>query len=174
VGKAPRGLNGLDAAKFDAVIFSASGVARQRRDPTDHEEHIRTARPQGISEAQVREQVRGMVKSPQTYRFRLIAILRGDEHVWWQNPTVEPADTSDVSHTPLSPSNLPTYLLDRLSRYEASLWRLACQVLFTLQCLDRRKPWERLSVSPEGGRCADTPWLDLLLSVPSTIRLRLT
>jgi len=40
--------------------------------------------------------------------------------------------------------NLPTYPLDRLSRYEATLWRQACQVLFTLQCLDRRKPWEKL------------------------------
>jgi len=40
-------------------------------------------------------------------------------------------------------NNLPTYPLDRLSRYEAALWRQACQVLFTLQYLDRRKPWER-------------------------------
>jgi hypothetical protein len=41
-------------------------------------------------------------------------------------------------------ANLPTYPLDRLSRYEATLWRQACQILFTLRCLDRRKPWERL------------------------------
>ena len=41
-------------------------------------------------------------------------------------------------------SNLPTYPLDRLSRYEATLWRQACQVMFTLRCLDRRKPWERI------------------------------
>ena len=41
-------------------------------------------------------------------------------------------------------SNLPTYPLDRLSRYEATLWRQARQILFTLQRLDRRKPWERL------------------------------
>ena len=37
----------------------------------------------------------------------------------------------------------PTSPLDRLSRYEATLWRQACQVLWTLRCLDRRKPWER-------------------------------
>jgi hypothetical protein len=43
-------------------------------------------------------------------------------------------------------SNLPTYPLDRLSRYEATLWRQACQILFALQCLDRRKPWETLRV----------------------------
>jgi hypothetical protein len=40
-------------------------------------------------------------------------------------------------------SNLPTYPLDRLSRYEATLWRQACQILFTLRCLNQRKPWER-------------------------------
>jgi hypothetical protein len=32
----------------------------------------------------------------------------------------------------------PTYPLDRLSRYEATLWRQACQILFTLRYLDRR------------------------------------
>ena len=58
--------------------------------------------------------------------------------------TVEPADPSDdLTRAFVRLSNLPTYPLDRLSRYEATLWRQACQVLFTLQCLDRRKPWER-------------------------------
>ena len=36
-------------------------------------------------------------------------------------------------------SNLPTYPLDRLSRYEATLWRQACQILLTLRCLGPRK-----------------------------------
>jgi hypothetical protein len=57
---------------------------------------------------------------------------------------VEPLDPSDdLTRSFIRLSNLPTYPLDRLSRYEATLWRQACQVLFTLQCLDRRKPWER-------------------------------
>lgn len=47
-------------------------------------------------------------------------------------------------------SNLPTYPLDRLGRYEAALWRQACQILFTLRCLDRRKPWKRYGRSPYG------------------------
>jgi hypothetical protein len=38
-------------------------------------------------------------------------------------------------------NNLPTSPLDRLTRYEAALWRQACQILWTLQCLGRRKPW---------------------------------
>jgi hypothetical protein len=40
-------------------------------------------------------------------------------------------------------ANLPNFALDRLSRYEASLWRQAGQVLFALDALDRRKPQER-------------------------------
>jgi hypothetical protein len=59
--------------------------------------------------------------------------------------TVEPADPSDdLTRAFVRLSNLPAYPLDRLSRYEAALWRQARQILFTLQSLDRRKPWERL------------------------------
>ena len=56
---------------------------------------------------------------------------------------VEPADLSDdLTRSFVRLCNLPTWPLDRLSRYEATLWRQACQILFTLQCLDRRKPWK--------------------------------
>jgi hypothetical protein len=58
--------------------------------------------------------------------------------------TAQPAgQADDLTRAFVRLSNLPTYPLDRLSRYEATLWRQACQILFTLQCLDRRKPWER-------------------------------
>src|SRR5215471_10403046 len=40
--------------------------------------------------------------------------------------------------------NLPNCALDRLSRYEATLWRQAGQILFALDNLDRRKPQERI------------------------------
>jgi hypothetical protein len=40
-------------------------------------------------------------------------------------------------------ANLSSYPLDRLSRYEATLWRQAAQTLFALHALDRRKPQER-------------------------------
>jgi hypothetical protein len=57
--------------------------------------------------------------------------------------TVEPADQAgDLTRSFVRLSNLPTCPLDRLSRYEATLWRQAYQVLFTLQCLDRCKPWK--------------------------------
>jgi hypothetical protein len=59
--------------------------------------------------------------------------------------TIEPADPSDdLTRAFVRLSNLPTYPLDRLSRYEATLWRQARQVLFMLQRLDRRQPWVRL------------------------------
>ena len=58
---------------------------------------------------------------------------------------VDSADQSDdLTRSFVRLTNLPTYPLDRLSRYEATLWRQACQILFTLRCLNRRRPWERL------------------------------
>jgi hypothetical protein len=40
-------------------------------------------------------------------------------------------------------ANLPNFALDRLSRYEATLWRQASRILHALEILDRRKPQER-------------------------------
>jgi hypothetical protein len=60
------------------------------------------------------------------------------------SPEAVADQTDELTHSYIRLSNLPTYPLDRLSRYEATLWRQACQTLFTLRCLERRKPWERL------------------------------
>jgi hypothetical protein len=58
--------------------------------------------------------------------------------------TAQPGDQADdLTRSFVRLSNLPTYPLDRLSRYEATLWRQACQILFTLRCLDQRKLWGR-------------------------------
>jgi hypothetical protein len=54
---------------------------------------------------------------------------------------VDPA--TDLALCFLRLANLPSYPLDRLSRYEAILWRQAGQILFALDALDRRKPQER-------------------------------
>ena len=40
-------------------------------------------------------------------------------------------------------ANLPTYPLDRLSRYEYMLWRQVAQLLFALKNLNRRRPQAR-------------------------------
>jgi hypothetical protein len=59
--------------------------------------------------------------------------------------TITAADQSDdLTRSFVRLSNLPTYPLDRLSRYEATLWRRACQILFTLRCLSQSGPWKRL------------------------------
>jgi hypothetical protein len=53
-----------------------------------------------------------------------------------------PADRSDdITRSFVRLTNLPTYPLDRLARYEAMLWRQACQTLFTLQSAQRRRVW---------------------------------
>ena len=53
------------------------------------------------------------------------------------NPTV------DFARCFLRLANLPNFALDRLARYEATLWRQAGQILFALDALDRRKPQDR-------------------------------
>src|SRR5262249_37295401 len=71
------------------------------------------------------------------------------------------ADSDDVIHTLLQGikaegavvefarcflrlANLPNVALDRLCRYEASLWRQAGRILYALGRLERRKPHERM------------------------------
>jgi hypothetical protein len=61
-------------------------------------------------------------------------------------PSVDPA--AELTRCYLQLANLPNFALDRLSRYEATLWRQVGQLLFTLDALDRRKPQERKSRLP--------------------------
>jgi hypothetical protein len=49
----------------------------------------------------------------------------------------------DLTRAFVDLTNLPTYPLDRLNRYEAALWRQARQILTVLHRLDRRRPWGR-------------------------------
>ncbi len=51
--------------------------------------------------------------------------------------------TADLARCFLRLANLPNFALDRLSRYEAILWRQVSQILFALDTLDRRKPQDR-------------------------------
>jgi hypothetical protein len=51
--------------------------------------------------------------------------------------------TADLARCFLRLAHLPSGALDRLSRYEATLWRQAGQILFTLNALNGRKPQER-------------------------------
>jgi hypothetical protein len=56
-------------------------------------------------------------------------------------PAVDP--TIELTRCFLRLANLPNFALDRLSRYEATLWRQARQILLALDALDRHKPQER-------------------------------
>jgi hypothetical protein len=60
-----------------------------------------------------------------------------------RSPSNSELETDNLTLSFVRLTNLPTYPLDRLSRYEATLWRQACQLLFTLRCLEQRRPWER-------------------------------
>jgi hypothetical protein len=58
----------------------------------------------------------------------------------------------DLARCFLRLANLPSYPLDRLSRYEAVLWRQAAQIRFALDALDRRKPQDRRRRFPDWER----------------------
>ena len=51
--------------------------------------------------------------------------------------------SSEIAVCYLRLANLPSFALDRISRYETTLWRQVDQILFALDNLDRRKPQER-------------------------------
>ena len=48
--------------------------------------------------------------------------------------------SADLASCFLGLANLPSYALDRLSRYEAILWRQARQIVSALDALRRRRP----------------------------------
>jgi hypothetical protein len=54
----------------------------------------------------------------------------------------------DIGDCYLRLAELPTFVLDRLSRYEHLLWRQARQIVFTLEALRRRKPQPSRSSFP--------------------------
>jgi hypothetical protein len=56
---------------------------------------------------------------------------------------VKADNTVEFARCFLRLANLPNFALDRLSRYEATLWRQVGRILFALDALDRRKPQER-------------------------------
>lgn len=50
-------------------------------------------------------------------------------------------DSDSLTQSYVRLANLPSCPLDRLSRYEATLWRQACQIMFTLQFMNRPRRW---------------------------------
>jgi hypothetical protein len=77
------------------------------------------------------------------------SVVRGTASLQESSPNCDESvvtavdSATELSHCFLRLANLPNYALDRLSRYEATLWRQVGQTLFALDQLDRRKPQER-------------------------------
>jgi len=63
----------------------------------------------------------------------LVADVQPENGVSATNPS------RDIALSYLRLANLDNELIDRLSRYEGSLWRQVVQTLFTLQALKRRR-----------------------------------
>jgi hypothetical protein len=61
------------------------------------------------------------------------------------------SEFDDLTRSYIRLSNLPSYPLDRLSRYEATLWRQTRQVMFALQFLNRGRPWATLNLRRRSG-----------------------
>jgi len=83
---------------------------------------------------------------PISYDSASHSITNGTETVGNPRPkSIEPTlgPNADLARCFLRLANLLNYALDRLSRYEATLWRQVRQTLLALDALDRRKPLER-------------------------------
>jgi hypothetical protein len=68
--------------------------------------------------------------------------------------------TVELARCFLRLANLANCALDRLSRYEATLWRQLRQTLLSLDALDRRKPQERNQRFDVGRRSVRPPFGD--------------
>jgi hypothetical protein len=58
-------------------------------------------------------------------------------------PAGRPGPNAEFARCFLGLANLPHRALDRLSRYEATLWRQVRQILIALDAWDRHKPRDR-------------------------------
>ena len=160
------------AVERELVLRLASLLWRLRRATTmetglfeiqaDHLSEFRHARQVHPASREIvyamfgRADVVGFDRDPASH-----GIANGTEAVPSSGPkSVEPAvdPAADLARCFLRLANLPNYALDRLSRYEATLWRQVGQILFALDALDRRKPQERTRRFRVGGRQELPTW----------------
>jgi hypothetical protein len=129
------------AVERELVLRLASLLWRLRR---------ATSIETGLFEARARHLLQ-FRKPRQTHRNRFENIENGNRDLpgtrddLQQYPDSAVGDEDDLTRSFIQLNDLATSPLDRLSRYEATLWRQTCQILFTLQCLTRRKPWRALN-----------------------------
>ena len=121
------------AVERELVLRLASALWRLRR---------ATAMETGLFEIEADHLTAGSVPQLQSpSRDVVYASFRSDAR---GKPQEEPAADPRryLAQCFLRLANLPTYPLDRLSRYEHTLWRQVAQILFVLDNLNRRKPRE--------------------------------
>jgi hypothetical protein len=141
------------AVERELVLRLASLLWRLRRATTMETglfeiqaEHLRECRQAWRKEPNVRELIYGMFgKSASAGSGSDQAsqqnVFETDSAPGFQSNPINP--TVDFARCFLRLANLPSHALDRLSRYEALLWRQVGQILLALDGLDRRKPQER-------------------------------
>ena len=118
-----RRATGIETALFDSVTAEPGKV-----------EHA-SSRPSFVETADLSDR----------YQLHLVATRQSDLAV----PNELGFDSKkDIADCFLRLADLPTYALDRLSRYEHMLWRQARQVVFTLESLRRRKRQPSRSTFP--------------------------
>jgi hypothetical protein len=133
------------AVERELVLRLASLLWRLRR-ATTIETGLFGIQAQQLSEAEPKPQVspasREVVRALFGPREQVSssANLPASYHATVDTP-IDPA--AEVTRCYLRLANQPDFALDRLSRYEATLWRQVRQTVFVLDTLDRRKPQER-------------------------------
>jgi hypothetical protein len=80
-------------------------------------------------------------RDPASYGIKNSTDALGTSDPRLTGPPIDPV--AEIARCFLRLTNLPHFALDRLSRYETTLWRQVGQILLTLDALDRRKPLER-------------------------------
>jgi hypothetical protein len=121
------------AVERELVLRLASVLWRLRR---------ATTMETGLFEIQA-EQLRGYRQNRQVLPDSDVihAVFRRTDSDTASNNSIAPA--VEFARCFLRTANLPNFAIDRLSRYEAALWRQAGRILLSLNALDRHKPQER-------------------------------
>ena len=135
------GYDARTAVERELILRLASLLWRLRR-ATAIESGLFKIQAEHLLQFQRRRQPRDKESSKNIYRFATLSEDDGQEKESpsaafenWSPLSSDAADQpGDLTRSFVRLANLPTYPLDRLSRYEATLWRQACQILFTLRC----------------------------------------
>jgi hypothetical protein len=112
-----------------------------------------TAEPGNVDRGSLRPPLIEAANLSDRNRLHLVATQKSDAAAG----SVLGLDTKkDIAHCFLRLAALPTFALDRLTRYEHLLWRQARQIVFTLKSLRRRQRQSSRSTFPFSFRRRET------------------